>query len=96
MNDFANFTILHGVLVSIFMMLIVFMILFLLSVLLGSLKYLIRPEEKKQTTLSAKQAVSTDLSQDECAMVAMLVASCVAKQELKQDVRVISCKCLSN
>lgn len=93
MNNIANFTVWDGILVSIFMMLVVFLILFILSVLLGSLKYLIKPDvtpkTKDTSNLQRAKLASTD---DEDAMVAMLVAACVAKQELKQDVRIISCK----
>ena len=89
--DMNNFTVWHGILVSLFIMLIVFLILYLLAVILGSLKYIVKgPEttEKQEPTLPT----ATSYTDAEEKMVAMLTAACVAKQELKKDVQIVSCK----
>lgn len=84
-----NFDILDGVSVSIFSMLIVILILMLLAFIISFLRYLpAKGEEKvKKPATAQKQVVTSD---QEERMVAMLVASCVAKEQIKQDVRIIS------
>lgn len=81
--------------VSIFSMLIVFSILILLAFIISMMKYLPGKEEKKATPAAvvnapAPQAVQTN--DEEERMVAMLIASCLAKEEFKGDVQVTSCE----
>lgn len=89
-----NFNLGQGVIISLFSILIVFLILVLLSIIFMIFKYLpFSKETDKKTPVTAATTsgsnLTTDVDQEE-RMVAMLVASCLAKDEIKGDVRVVS------
>ncbi|HHU54120.1 MAG TPA: hypothetical protein GXZ43_08665 [Clostridiaceae bacterium] len=85
-----------GIIVSIFSMLIVFLILLLLTIIVMLLKYIpFKDTEKtnaKPVPVAAQNDAVTSLSaaDEEERMVAMLAASCLAKDEIDGDVRVVS------
>ncbi len=90
-----TFSFSEGTSVSVFSMLIVFLILLLLSFIIYFLRYLPSAENKQKNAAvkasepQASRAVSASDDQEE-RMVAMLVASCIAKDEIEQDVQIIS------
>ncbi|MGI6076687.1 MAG: OadG family protein [Fastidiosipilaceae bacterium] len=91
-----NFTISNGVGISLFSMLVVFLILVILAVIISLLRYLPKSKEepKIKTPMAAPttgdQASLASTSDEEERMVAMLVASCVAKGTYAKDVKIIS------
>lgn len=85
----SSFSILDGIPLALLSMLIVFVILILLAVIISLLKLL--PSKQESGGDSLKPAAIPQLSNDaEEELVAMLAASCLAKEELKGDVRIIS------
>lgn len=90
-----NYSLLEGLGFSAFAVVIVFLILVLLAVLISLLRFLPSTEEDKKQNQAALRPIPAGpigqkLADDEERMVAMLAASCIAKDEIKQDVRVIS------
>jgi sodium pump decarboxylase gamma subunit len=93
--DIQNFELLDGVQLSIFAMLVVFLILVLLQFIIYAFKYLPK-EQADKSSGAVKKAVSEDSSApDEEEMVAMLVASIMAKDEYKGDVVIKSVRRIS-
>lgn len=85
----------EGIIVSLFSMLIVFLILLLLSVIFALLKYIPfkDKEQNSKKPVAAGAHNQTQISPADDAeerMVAMLVASCLAKDEINGDIRVVS------
>ncbi|NLM18675.1 MAG: hypothetical protein GX217_01465 [Clostridiaceae bacterium] len=86
----------EGVLVSLFSMVIVFLLLLLLSIIITLLKFIpfknTEKNTKKPVAVGAQNHVDTTSSavDDEERMVAMLVASCLAKDEIAGDIKVVS------
>ncbi|NLJ95065.1 MAG: ADP-ribose pyrophosphatase [Clostridiaceae bacterium] len=87
-----NFSILDGIPISIFSMIIVFIVLILLAAILSLLKYLPSDQTKDKKNGAKQNNLTTlDTAQDEEErLVAMLVASCVAKETIDKDVRIVS------
>ncbi|NLJ70172.1 MAG: hypothetical protein GX328_01735 [Clostridiaceae bacterium] len=86
----------EGVVVSLFSMLIVFLLLLLLSIIITLLKYIPFKNDvasaEKPISAGAENntVVSSSVADEEERMVAMLVASCLAKDEIDGDVKVVS------
>lgn len=86
----------EGVVVSLFSMLIVFLLLLLLSIIITLLKFVpfknTDEVTNKPVMANVQNHVGTTSStgDEEERMVAMLVASCLAKDEIKGDVKVVS------
>ena len=85
-----TFSILDGIPLALLSMLIVFVILVLLAVIISLLKLL--PSRTEEGIDKPKLAVASPQLADDAEeeLVAMLAASCLAKEELKGDVRIIS------
>ncbi|HHT24995.1 MAG TPA: hypothetical protein GXZ76_05710 [Clostridiaceae bacterium] len=86
----------EGVIVSLFSMLIVFLLLLLLSIIITLLKFIPfqdRDKNAKKPVAAGAQnhAVAISSTEDEEErLVAMLTASCLAKNEIDGDVKVVS------
>lgn len=90
--DIANFSFMDGIRLSIFAMLVVFLILVLLQFIIYSFKFLPRDLGLKKSSDPDASAPESIESQDEDEMVAMLMASILAKEEFKGNIRVKSIK----
>jgi Na+-transporting methylmalonyl-CoA/oxaloacetate decarboxylase gamma subunit len=88
--DIQNFEMMDGVRLSLFAMLVVFLILILLQFIIYAFKYL--PKEQNDKKSVATTGISPEDSSDsnEEEMVAMLMASIMAKEEYKGDVTIKS------
>ncbi|MBP1920527.1 OadG family transporter subunit [Youngiibacter multivorans] len=94
--DIANFSLMDGIRLSIFAMLVVFLILVLLQFIIYSFKFL--PKDlgiKKSEVSNPSGTVPSINSQDEDEMVAMLMASILAKDDMKGNIRIKSIKRIS-
>lgn len=87
--DIANFSLMDGFRLSIFAMLVVFLILVLLQFIIYSFKFLPRDLGLKKSGDTNPTPIQ---SQDEDEMIAMLMASILAKEEFKGNIRVKSIK----
>lgn len=89
-----NFNLGQGVIISLFSISIVFLILVLLSIIFMIFKYLpFSKEDNKKIPATTPSTSGSNLiaeADQEERMVAMLVASCLAKDEIKGDVCVVS------
>jgi Na+-transporting methylmalonyl-CoA/oxaloacetate decarboxylase gamma subunit len=90
--DIANFSLMDGIRLSIFAMLVVFLILVLLQFIIYSFKFLPRDLGLKKSGDPDPSGPAPIQSQDEDEMVAMLMASILAKEELKGNIIVKSIK----
>ncbi len=94
--DLTNFTLMDGVELSIFAMLVVFIILVILQFIVYAFKFL--PRELKEQAPDVRpphhrhQTEKENDGDEEDEMVAMLTASALAKEEIKGNVRIKSIK----
>lgn len=92
----TTITIGEGAIVSIFSMVLIFIILLLLAYVIALLKKIPGVQEPVQQVVQSEQptqrVTAVQESDEEERMVAMLVASCLAKEQYKNDVQVISCE----
>ena len=90
--DITNFSLMDGIILSIFAMLVVFLILVLLQFIIYSFKFLPRDLGLKKIEEPNPSGLVPNQSQDAEEMVAMLMASILAKEEYKGNIRVKSVK----
>lgn len=88
--DLTNFSLMDGVQLSIFAMLVVFIILMLLQVVIYAFKFLPKEEQVKTPVAQPLQYQQNLDEEDE--MVAMLTAAALAKEDYKGNVRIKSIK----
>jgi Na+-transporting methylmalonyl-CoA/oxaloacetate decarboxylase gamma subunit len=94
--NIADFTLMDGVRLSIFAMLVVFLILILLQFIIYSFKFLPKDLGLKKSEDSLPAGIATSShSKDEDEMIAMLMASILAKDEMKGNIRIKSIKRIS-
>ena len=86
--NLTNFTFLDGLKITIPSILIVFLILIVLLFIISFFKYLPKDKIVEKT----KKSMAINKSNDEDEMVAMLMASIVAKEDLAGDVKIKSIK----
>ena len=87
-----TFHFMDGVVVSVFSMAIVFVLLLLLAGIISLLRFLPGKEENKKAVPAKVSSAVANADDTEERMVAMLIASCMAKESYKGDVRVVSCE----
>ena len=92
--DISNFNFADGITMSIFAMLVVFIILILLQLIIYSFKFLPQDLNGKKHAEAPASGVETLQAEDdeEEKMVAMLMASVLAKEEFKGNVKIKSVK----
>ena len=88
--DLTNFSLMDGVQLSIFAMLVVFIILVLLQVIIYAFKFLPKEEQVKAPVAQPVHQETNLDEEDE--MVAMLTAASLAKEEYNGNVRIKSIK----
>ncbi|NLC66352.1 MAG: hypothetical protein GX752_05360 [Clostridium sp.] len=86
--NLTNFTFLDGLKITIPSILIVFLILIVLLFIISFFKYLPKDKIVEKT----KKSMAINKSNDEDEMVAMLMASIVAKEDFAGDVKIKSIK----
>lgn len=77
---------------SIVAMTIVFIVLILLTLIIAQLKRLNRSGECSENSQLRSQVSEMVNGNDQNRMVAILLASCIAKEKYSGDIRIVSCR----
>lgn len=88
----SAFSLIDAILFSIVAMIMVFLVLLLLTFIIAQLKRLNHPGDLPEKTKPNSPIKTVPQGSEQNRMVAILVASCIAKEEFSGDVRVVSCK----